>query len=34
MSEINRKIKFGDKLLLDRLKEYLDVKKKSILLFN
>jgi len=33
MSEINRKIKFSDKLLLDRLKEYLDV-KKSILLFN
>jgi len=34
MSEINRKIKFSDKLLLDRLKEYLDVNKKSILLFN
>jgi hypothetical protein len=34
MSEINRKIKFSDKLLLDRLKEYLDVNKKSILFFN
>lgn len=32
MSEINRKIKFSDKLLLDRLKEYLDVKKKHIII--